>query len=129
MDLDRHYKLNSYLALIFGSLIIIGETYRRYGEWGHWSRWLDDFIIGLFLIVPAILIVKGHKYGRKLIIGGWGFSSGLLYGSFFSKVTDVNNIGQSNIDSTVLICLIGLAFITASLSLIWLMFIEKSTSK
>lgn len=125
MKLNTQIKLNAYLSVIFGCLVVIGETYRRFGDFGHWSRWMDDYIIGLSLIVPAIIILNGKNQGIKFLIAGWGFASGLLYGSFFSKWLDIENIKQSNIESDLLIRLIGLGLLTSLFGLIWTIIIEN----
>jgi multisubunit Na+/H+ antiporter MnhB subunit len=129
MKNNKPLKLNSYLAIVFGLIIISTETYRRYGDFGHWSRWMDDYLIGLFLIIPAILVLKGHKFSISLLIAGWAFSSGLLYGSFFSKVIDVENIKQSNIPTATLIDLIGIALFVSVASLLWLLILEYKRLK
>jgi hypothetical protein len=86
--------------------------------------------VGSLLIVSALLILRGYEYGRPLLIAGWGFSSGLLYGSFFSKVTSDDYNFQSNIEPALLVNLIGLAFVTAVLALLWPLIIEiKQTKK
>ena len=59
------YRLNSYLAIILALGLIIGETIRRYGEWGFGARWIDDYIMGLFLIFPANLVLKKKSYEKK----------------------------------------------------------------
>jgi hypothetical protein len=124
MKLKLQIKLNAYFSIIFGCLIVSGETYRRFGDFGHWSRWMDDYIIGLLLIVPAILILKGRNDWIKVLISGYGFATGLLYGSFFSKFLDVKNIQQSNIEADLLIFLIGLGLLASLVGLIWTLIIE-----
>lgn len=123
MRLFNQLKLNAILAIVFGILTILGETIRRYGEWGHWSWWMDDYFMGTFLIVSAIFILKGNIKAVPFLIAAWGFNAGLLYGSFFSKVTDTGYHFQSNIEPSLLIKLIGLAFFTAMMAMIWLLFI------
>lgn len=118
MKLETQIKLNSYFAILFGSLVGIVETYRRFGDFGYWSRWMDDYIIALMLIVPAILVLSGKRKWIPAIIAGYGFSAGLLYGSFLSKFRDPDNIEQSNIESDLLIMLIGLGRMTSILGLI-----------
>jgi len=85
--------------------------------------------MGIFLITSALLVLIGKIYGRFLIIAAWGFNSGLLYGSFFSKITDNKYNFQSNIEPSLLIILIGLGFITATLSLLWVLIIQKKSIK
>lgn len=124
MKYKTQIKLNAILAIVFGILLMAGETYRRLGDWGIWSRWMDDYIMGLFLIIPAILILRGSDIAKKILIGGWAFNAGLLYGSFFSKVYAMDSIQQSNFAPSLLVKLIGLAFFTSVIALIWILVLE-----
>jgi len=126
MNIKLQYKLNAYLAILVGIGLIIGETIRRYGEWGYWSRWMDDYIMGLSLIIPAILILKKKQIAPRLLIAGWAFNIGMLHGSFFHKLAPDASDFQTNIDKNFLIFLIGLAFFTSIVGLNWLLFLEKS---
>jgi len=122
---DLHYKLNSYLAIILALGLIIGETIRRFGEWGYWARWMDDYLMGLFLIIPGVMILKKIDFGKKILIAGWGINVGMLYGSFFSKVAPNSVEFQSNIQSDFLILLIGLGLLTSITGLLWILILEK----
>jgi hypothetical protein len=122
----KQVQLNAYLAIGLGLSLIIGESIRRWGAWGHWSRWMDDYFMGLFLIIPALLMIRGNRHGNILIIGGWGFTAGLLYGSFFSKLTNTAYHFESNIEPSLLINLIGLAFFTSVAGLLWSLWNEMS---
>ena len=42
-------RFNAILALVFALILMIVETIRRYGIWGHWSAWIDDYLMGMFL--------------------------------------------------------------------------------
>ena len=119
------YRLNSYLAILLALGLIIGETIRRYGEWGFWARWIDDYIMGLLLIIPAILVFKNKNFGEKLLIAGWSLTVGMTYGSFFSKISPNAKEFQTNIEANSLIFLIGLAFITSIIGLIWILLLES----
>ena len=124
MKINRkiQYRLNSYLAILLALGLIIGETIRRYGEWGFWARWIDDYIMGLLLIIPAILVFKNKNFGEKLLIAGWSLTVGMTYGSFFSKISPNAKEFQTNIEANSLIFLIGLAFI---IGLIWILLLES----
>lgn len=124
MKLDRQIKLNAYYSILLGSLVGITETCRRFGDFGYWSRWMDDYLIALMLIIPAILVLRGKRKWIVVIIAGYGFSGGLLYGSFFSKYLDPSNIQQSNIESGLLIKLIGLGLLASIFGLVWTISIE-----
>lgn len=122
---DTSYLLNAYLAIALGLALIIGETIRRFGNWGYWARWMDDYFMALFLIIPAILVIRKVKVGRLLLIAGWSFNIGILYVSFFHKLNPNRGTIESNINEQMLITLIGMAFVTSIMGLIWLLKLEN----
>ena len=126
---ERQYRLNAWLAILFGVALMTVETLRRYGAWGHWSWWFDDYFMGCLLILGAILILKGHRLGRPVLIAAWGFNAGLLYGSFFSKYTSDTTTFQTNINPGLLIPLIGIGFGIATLALAWSLYLEVQLAK
>ena len=81
--------------------------------------------MGFFLIFASIQILKNKKFGRLLLIAAWAFNAGLLYGSFFSKITDSAYNFQSNINPEFLIVLIGIAFFTSWFALFWILILER----
>ena len=128
MDDNSKYKLNSILGIVFGLSLIIDETIRRFNDWGHWSRWMDDYAFGMILIVSAALTLKNKRFGPKLLIGAWGLCVGLLYGSFFSKVVSQQNILQSNIEYNLLVNLIGIVFGISLIGFVWVLLIGAKSN-
>ena len=74
------------------------------------------------------MILRGKLPGEKLLIAGWGVNVGMLYGSFFSKIGPDTKEFQTNIEPTILVGLIGLAFVTAIIGLIWLIIIGNKAT-
>jgi hypothetical protein len=72
------------LAYVFGVLAPLAETFRRWGAW--WVNppaFLDDFLIGAFLIAGAWATRKEpSSSGRRAILAAaWGFACGMAYSS------------------------------------------------
>jgi len=122
---NLQYNINAILAILVGLGLIIGETIRRYGAWGFWARWMDDYIMGGLLIVPAVLILKKVGFGKRLLIAGWGAAFGMTFLSFFGKISPTARKFETNIDADLLVFLIGLAFATSLIGLIWLLLLER----
>lgn len=61
----------------------LAETVRRWGTW--WVNppaFLDDFILGAFLIAGAWLTRDpSSTRGRSVLAAGWGFACGMAYSS------------------------------------------------
>jgi len=127
MKINTGHKLNAFLAITLGLGLIIGETIRRFGEWGYMPSWIDDYILGVFLIIPSILILKDQVRGIKLLIARWAITVGMTYGSFFSKLSPTASDYQSNISPDFLIVLIGMAFLCSVIGLFWLLYLELKT--
>jgi hypothetical protein len=71
------------LAYAFGVLTPLAEIVRRWGTW--WVNppaFLDDFLIGAFLVAGAWATRKTASSGaRSLLAAAWGFACGMAYSS------------------------------------------------
>ncbi len=97
------------LAYAGGVLLPILETVRRWHQLGDpwvWPFWLDDWIIGLFLIYGAWRTRSQVERGRPILAAAWGFACGLGYASFFSDLVDVS-ADPSGLPSTTVAALKG----------------------
>jgi len=105
-------------AILLGSSLMIGETIRSWGQGRNLLFVLDDFLIGIPLVVTAILM--GHPTMARYCAFSASFaaSAGMLYGSFFGKLVDLSRPASSNIEIGLLTALIGLAFVSSLAGLI-----------
>jgi hypothetical protein len=75
--------LSRRLAYAFGVLTPLAETIRRWGTW--WVNppaFLDDFIIGAFLLSGAWATRNlSSVRGQTLLASAWGFACGMAYSS------------------------------------------------
>jgi len=81
------------LAVIFGILIPVGETVRRWRQLGDisvWPFWLDDYILGALLLYGAWRTRKDIHSGRPFLIAAWGFTCGMAYPSFFAQLLNLD---------------------------------------
>ena len=105
-------------AILLGLSLMIGETVRSWGQGRNLLFVVDDFLIGIPLIVTAILMAKPTVTRRCAFSASFAASAGMLYGSFFSKLVDLSHPASSNIEIRLLTTLIGLAFVSSLLGLI-----------
>lgn len=111
------------LAIVFGVLVPLLETVRRWGVWGYPPAWLDDFIIGAFLLIAAARARTecDPARARGWLAGAWGFAAGLGYASFFQHLQNIREPDPGNIPQVWLTTIIGggwlivLAALTATL--------------
>ena len=82
------YVLSSYLALIYGSCLIIFETLVNWGQWQWWPFWLVDYVAAIILILGGLATLKYRVYGLRLLSAGWGFTFGMMWMSLASNLAD-----------------------------------------
>ncbi len=104
-------------AALLGSSLMIGETVRSRGQGRNLLFVLDDFFIGIPLVVTAILMAKPRMARRCVFFASFAASAGMLYGSFFGKLVDLSKPASSNIEIGLLPSLNGLAFASSLIGL------------
>jgi hypothetical protein len=107
------------LAALLGASLMIGETIRSWGMGRPLVFVLDDFCIGIPLVVTALLMAKDTKPRRVAFAGAWGAAAGMLYGSFFGKLVEQDAVAAAtNIPFHTLTALIGVAFVVSLAGLV-----------
>jgi len=107
-------------AILLGSSLMIGETIRSWGQDRHLLFVLDDFFIGVPLVVTALLLSQQTVARRCAFSAAWAATAGMLYGSFFGKLLDDTDAAAAttNIDIGFLTALIGAAFVSSLIGLV-----------
>tara|TARA_R110000824_G_scaffold390760_4_gene587624 strand:+ start:44075 stop:44449 length:375 start_codon:yes stop_codon:yes gene_type:complete len=99
------------VAVLLGSTLMIGELIRSWGMERPLVFVLDDFCIGIPLVVTAWLMSKDTKSRRAAFAGAWGATAGMLYPSFFGKLVEQDaGAAATNIPFHTLTAIIGLLF-------------------
>ena len=109
------------LAFGFGVLAPIVETIRRWHQLNQlsvWPFWLDDFFIGAFLLYGAWRTGKDMRSGQPMLAAAWGFACGMIYASFFSQLTMLNQPDPAPIPSVWVAAIKGVAFALAIAALV-----------
>jgi hypothetical protein len=113
-------ELSRRLALL-GMIPFIADTIRRWhqlGDFKIWPFWLDDFLLGGFLLYGAWLTGKDVKKGRHFLAAAWGFACGMAYPSFFVQLTSLDKPDPAPIPSVWVAVIKGIFFLLAVLGLI-----------
>ena len=100
-------------AALLGSSLMIGETIRSWGQGRNLLFVLDDFVIGIPLVVVAVLMGRPTPARWCAFAASFAAAAGMLYGSFFGKLVDLSSPASSNIEIRLLTALIGLAFVSS----------------
>jgi len=104
-----------WLAVVIGVGLSLGETIRSWGVHRPIFAVVDDYLMGVFLVGAAL---SGNRPGTYAVLAAaFGFSSGMLYGSFFGHLSHLSEPDPGHIPQKVLTFLIGLAFCGSVLGL------------
>jgi hypothetical protein len=109
------------LAIVIGILTPIAETVRRWNQLGHlsvWPVWLDDFVLGVFLLYGAWRTTKDVRTGRPFLAAAWAFTCGMAYASFISQLQNLNQPDPAQISSGLVATIKGVGLVLAILALI-----------
>jgi hypothetical protein len=77
------------LAILAGVVLPIGELARRWHQLGDprlLFAWLDDILIGAFLLYGAWRVGQDAVRGQATLAAAWGFTLALAIGSLFTGV-------------------------------------------
>jgi len=109
------------LAMIGGVLLPVAETVRRWHQLGdiHMApAWLDDWLIGAFLLYGVWRTRGNDRDGRKVLAAAWGFACGLAYCSFFSQLASLNQPDPSGVASVTVVAIKGVISVLALAALV-----------
>ncbi len=84
-------RFSRYLALIFGLLLPVAETIRRWHTWQEYPPALfDDYLIGAFLLYGAWRCRRNLRDGQKYLAAALAFGCGMGYMSFFGHLKNLD---------------------------------------
>ena len=107
------------LALGFGIFLALAETCRRFGNWPFLPFLLDDWIAGLLLVYGAVRANRDWPSGRPFQAAGWGFTSGMLYMSFFGHLEHWSDPQEAGwVPHGALVAIVGFLFTLAVAALV-----------
>jgi hypothetical protein len=109
------------LALFFGLLLPVVETIRRWQQLGDptiWPIWLDDFLIGGFLLYAFWRTRQSASENRRFLAAAWGFTCGMAYPSFYGQITSLDVVDPAPIPTEWVAAVKGLGLTLSVLALI-----------
>ena len=109
------------LAVAFGILAPLGETFRRWSTWREYPPNLfDDYIMGAFLLYGAWLTGRDVRGGQRFLAAAWAFTCGLGYYSFFGqlKSLSLNEVDPAPIPSEWVALIKGVGLALSLLALV-----------
>jgi hypothetical protein len=114
-------KFSHRLALVFGVLLPVIETIRRWPQLGQiqiWPFWIDDLLLGALLLYGWWRVLKHQDRGRPFLIAAWGVTCGMAYPSFFSQLMSLHEPDPAPIPSSWVAVIKGVGFVLAIFALL-----------
>ena len=107
------------LAIVVGVLLPLVETVRRWPLWHEYPpAFLDDFLIGAFLLYGAWRYSRDPVRGRIVLAAAWAFACGIGYGSFFGHIRYFETPDPSGIPHIWVVTILGAGLILCVLALV-----------
>jgi hypothetical protein len=109
------------LAILFGVLLPPVEVVRRWHQLGDIRAlplWIDDFLIGGFLLLGAWKTRRDIEGGRPWLAAAVAFAAGMNYASFFSQLAALDAPDPSGLSSPTVVTIKGLLEVLAIVGLV-----------
>lgn len=109
------------LAVVFGILLPIAETIRRWHQLDqprYWPVWFDDILLGALLLYGAHRVARDPAQGRGFLIAAWGVTCGMAYSSFFGQLLSLDQPDPAPIPAVWVVAIKGVGFALAIVALI-----------
>jgi len=107
------------LAIVIGLLLPLIETVRRWPLWHEYPpTFLDDFLIGAFLLYGAWRCSRDPARGRVVLAAAWAFACGLGYGSFFGHIRYLETADPSGVPHIWVVTILGAGLVLCILALV-----------
>jgi hypothetical protein len=115
------FQFSRQLALVFGILLPILETIRRFQELGDprvWPIWLDDWLLAAALLTGARMTSGQRYHHSRYLAAAWGAACGMGYLSFFAQLAQLDAPDPAPIPSMWVAIIKGVGLALAIMALI-----------
>jgi hypothetical protein len=109
------------LAIVIGVLTPIAETIRRWHQLGDVHLlpfWLDDYLLGAFLLYGAWRTGRDVRSGRPVLAAAWSFTCGMAYCAFFSQLSNMSQPDPGPLSSEWVVAIKGVGLVLATAALV-----------
>ena len=112
------YRFEILAAYSLGVALPLLEICRRRTNFSDIPSYIDDFIIGGFLLVAAWYAQQERPYGRALLVAAWGILCGGLWGSLFGQIHNASAHDISGLPNMLVVALKILVYAVAIIGLV-----------
>ena len=97
-------------AWVVGLLLPVAEAARRRSDFSDIPGYVDDFIIGGFLLFAAWWAEQRPSIGRVLLVASWGSFCGGMYYAFFGQLRSGQRLDVSGLPNAAVLFVKGAIF-------------------
>ena len=87
------------LAYVLCPFFLFVDVWRRFGRWHEWPAIMDDVIAGALLALALIKLRRQGRDGRVYLVAAWAYGVGMMYGSFFGQLMELNRPDASGLST------------------------------
>ena len=119
--LPRQLLISRAMALVGAPVVIVGETARRWHQFGEprmWPSIFDDYVIGIALVIGAAWVTREARRGRVALGAAWGIAIGIGYSSVFGHMRSLDQADPSGLPHVVVFGVIAGLWLAAIVGLL-----------
>jgi len=105
-------------AYVMGLLLPVLEVIRRRTDFSDIPAYVDDFLIGAFLLYAARSVSQQKSNGRVLLVAAWAVLCGGFYYSFFHQLQSSARHDVSGYSNALVVFIKGILYLIAIGSLV-----------
>jgi|SRR6187402_1247584 len=105
-------------AYVLGFGLPIVEALRRGTRVFPLSSYVDDYIMGAFLLAAARSVSRGRASGKALLVAAWSALCGGMYYSFFAQLEQGEKADVSGLPNAVVMGVKGAIYAVAIAALL-----------
>jgi hypothetical protein len=101
------------VAYAMGILLPVLEVIRRRTDFSDIPGYIDDFLIGAFLLYAARSVSRPKSNGRVLLVAAWAVLCGGFYSSFFHQLQSSAPHDVSGYSNMLVVFIKGVLYLIA----------------
>jgi hypothetical protein len=115
---SRLLRVSAWIGVAFGVFLMLGETRRNWGAWGHWTSYTFDYLFAALLLIFGVFVLKGRVWARALLLASWALTVLLFTTSLAGHIREIDQPTYGPIPQLELTIWIGALDVVAAVALV-----------
>lgn len=114
--MELRLRLSRSLALLGAPVLVLGETARRWHQFGDPAAWpsiADDYLIAGALFAAAVVSTRRVGEARTGLAAAWAFAVGMGYPSVFGHLLALDGVDPSGLAPSLIFAIIAIFWLIA----------------